>query len=177
LAIAVVFGAAMAASGGGCGSSIKPGGQADGAAMKPDVTAPTFGGDSDGGDSAAGAGCTDIQASNYDLSCASDTDCVVVGGFGNPCIVCLNCAGAAINKASEGQYWIDQRKATAGLVPCVCPTYPSSCCVRGVCRVGDMCESPTGLANIDADIAVADAASDEAGADSGTIDAADASAE
>jgi hypothetical protein len=166
VAIAVVFGAAMAASGGGCSRSINPGGgPGDGAAMNPDVTATIFGGESDGGDSDAGAGCTDIQASNYDLSCTSDTDCAIVGGFGNSCIVCLNCAGAAINKASEGQYWIDQRKATAGLLPCVCPTSPSSCCVRGVCQVGDLCESPTWLTNVDADIAVADAASDEAGTD------------
>ena len=122
-----------------------------------------FGGD--GGDSDVGAGCTDIQASNYDLSCTSDTDCTIVGGFGNSCIVCLNCAGAAINRASEGQYWIDQRKATAGLVPCVCPAYPKSCCVHGMCTVGYVCTN-----HVPADDAAADTGANAA-MDSGVADA------
>jgi hypothetical protein len=177
-ALGLVGVAALLTAAVGCGSSINPGGgPVDGAAMNPDVPATIFGGESDADVDADVASCTDIKASSYDLSCTSDTDCILVGGFGNSCTVCLNCPRAPINKASEQQYWADVGKAAAGALACFCTTPPIYCCVRGACQMNDVCESPTWLTNVDAGLAVADAASDEAGADSGTVDAADASAE
>ena len=140
---AIAWGAALLVAAVGCSSSINPGGgPVDGAAMNPDVAATIFGGESDADVDASGPSCTNIQASSYDLSCTSDTDCVVVGGFGSSCTACLNCPRAALNKASEPQYWADEGKATVGILSCFCTTPPRSCCIRGICQVGDLAPEP-----------------------------------
>jgi hypothetical protein len=53
--------------------------------------------------------CTDadvqlIQASSYDQSCTTDSDCIAVGE-GNACYPCaIACTSAAINRSAESQY-------------------------------------------------------------------------
>jgi hypothetical protein len=83
-----------------------------------------------------------IQASNYNVSCSVDSDCVAVGGFGDACRRCF-CLSAAINRSSQAQYNADFAKSPA--VSCFsCPLPPlAPCCVCGVCRLDDnLCHPP-----------------------------------
>jgi hypothetical protein len=85
-----------------------------------------------------------LQASNYNATCAVDSDCVAVGGFGDACHVCLDCPQAAISKAGEPQYNADIARVPASARPiCGCPIPPDGpCCVVGVCQLGDLCSNP-----------------------------------
>jgi hypothetical protein len=84
--------------------------------------------------------CT-IEASNYDVSCSVDTDCVGTAGpysvqFGNYCQAGCMCGGDAINKASVAQYMHDVSVTpeAASLGNCFCTGFvPSPCCVNRRC--------------------------------------------
>jgi hypothetical protein len=95
--------------------------------------------------------CTDanvqlIQASSYDQSCTTDTDCVPISE-GNACDALFGscCANATISRAAFAQYQSDLAKTrvasctTGGRFTCNCATYPI-CCLGGSCNWG--CSSP-----------------------------------
>lgn len=86
------------------------------------------------------AACPIIRASDYDQSCATDSDCVEVGE-GNTCVEgCgLSCGGRAINRCALERYLLDL--AVAGFNPdprCNCPADFGACCRAGRC-VDDFC--------------------------------------
>jgi hypothetical protein len=84
-----------------------------------------------------------IQASNYDQSCAADTDCVAVAE-GNFCYPGAgNCPNAAISKSANAQYQADTAKTRAASCPAPggCVDESGPCCVGGKCQVGGQCAS------------------------------------
>jgi hypothetical protein len=95
---------------------------------------------------AAGAtGCTaSIQASSYEQTCKTDSDCVAVGQ-GSACGPCdLACTNAAINVAAHGQYVADVAKTPAGstsgcTVSCAVGAGSATCCHGGVCHADSLC--------------------------------------
>ncbi|MGA7119673.1 MAG: hypothetical protein WBY94_06220 [Polyangiaceae bacterium] len=77
-----------------------------------------------------------IQASNYDQSCATDSDCVAVGE-GNFCYPGAGrCPSAAIRKSAIGQYQADVAKtwAAACIVTGFCPGFEGPSCQAGMCQ-------------------------------------------
>jgi hypothetical protein len=93
---------------------------------------------------AADATAPIIQASDYDQSCAVDSDCAEVY-VGDACSCELSCGAisAAINKGALAQYTADVAKFR---MPCQCPPTPPPCtvetypgpgpfCVGGVCQI------------------------------------------
>jgi hypothetical protein len=93
--------------------------------------------------------CTDanvqlIQASNYDQSCTSNSDCIPVGE-GNACYPCaIACPSAAINASAKGRYLSDVAKTPAADlagVNCGCPDAFSPCCRGGTCHADFQCQS------------------------------------
>jgi len=113
--------------------------------------------------------CTDanvqlIQASNYDQSCTTNSDCIAVGE-GNACYVCeIECTSAAINKSAESQYKADVAKTPAaeGGALCGCPAEFGPCCRGGTCHADLQCQNPLPVADAAADTG-ADAATDGGG--------------
>lgn len=89
-----------------------------------------------------GAACF-ILASNYDQSCAVDSDCIGTAGefavqFGNYCTKMCTCGGDAINKASASQYVADVSRTplgsgALGQVVCSCGFEVPPCCQSGRC--------------------------------------------
>jgi hypothetical protein len=100
------------------------------------------------------AGCTEIQASSYDQSCKTDSDCVTVN-VGNACAECVfACAEnvGAINAGAMAQYNADVAKTPAGVASCNCPSegIVVSCCRSGQCHADNECSSLDGSAAADA---------------------------
>jgi hypothetical protein len=104
--------------------------------------------------------CTDanvrlIQASSYDQSCTTDTDCVPISE-GNACDALFGscCANATISRAAFAQYQSDLAKTrvasctTGGRFTCNCATYPI-CCLGGSCNWG--CSFPPVAADAGSD--------------------------
>jgi len=93
--------------------------------------------------------CTDanvqlIQASSYDQSCKTDTDCVPISE-GNACDLLPCCANATISKAALAQYQSDLAKTrvascSTGHLGCNCATY-NFCCLNGSCQWDVECSS------------------------------------
>jgi hypothetical protein len=116
-----------------------------------------------------------IQASDYDQTCAVDTDCVgiVEGSTCNACT--LNCSNAAIRKSAMAQYNADTTNiltAAFELCPSSCGGPEAACCRGGLCHWGyPTCPYPTGILETDAGAGAADAG------ESGDGDAGDASVE
>ena len=77
-----------------------------------------------------------IQASNYDQSCTTDSDCVAVaeGSFCYP--GAGRCPSAAIRTSALTQYQADVSKtfAAACVVLTSCPAFGSPSCVAGMCQ-------------------------------------------
>ena len=99
------------------------------------------------GQAAAMVTCTNpdaqiIKASNYDQSCAADSDCVAVA-VGNFCNADTErCPSAAINAAALSQYQADFDKTQAAmcLAESSCGGSSSSpCCRQGACQFGVDC--------------------------------------
>jgi hypothetical protein len=91
----------------------------------------------------ADAGCTEIQASSYDQSCQSDSDCVTVN-VGNACAECTFACGTNVGAISVGamsQYVVDVDKTPAGAADCGCPAEQiiSPCCRGGQCHADNAC--------------------------------------
>ncbi|MBV9945931.1 MAG: hypothetical protein JOZ69_03695 [Myxococcales bacterium] len=90
----------------------------------------------DAGDPAA---CV-IHASDFDQSCASDSDCASVAegnacpGSGTHCW----CPSAAINKGALPSYQAEVAKLHVVNV-CACVFVPPPCCVAGKCQSGRTC--------------------------------------
>jgi hypothetical protein len=92
--------------------------------------------------------CTDanvqmIQASNYDQSCSTVSDCLAVDE-GNACFsdCFLACRNAAINVKDAARYDADVAKTLAGRLAggtCFCPAESGPCCIGGVCRADIQC--------------------------------------
>jgi hypothetical protein len=102
------------------------------------------------------AGCTEIQASNYNQSCKSDSDCVTVN-VGNACAECIfACAEnvGAISTGAMAQYTADVAKTPAGVALCYCPQPPVGllvpCCSSGQCHADNECSSLDGSTAPDA---------------------------
>lgn len=83
--------------------------------------------------------CTDaspqvIQASNYDQTCQTDSDCIAVAE-GEFCQPRAYCPSATISKSASAQYWADVGKTNAALCD-----YIISGCLGGIgtpcCRSG-----------------------------------------
>jgi hypothetical protein len=108
--------------------------------------------------------CTgaDIEATNYDQSCQTDSDCVVVGE-GESCSPCSLAYGpyGAIRHSDLARYAADVAKTPGGNQPvsCTpsCTPSPSACCLAGQCQVGSQCSTTT---DAGAETGVSDAAPD-----------------
>jgi hypothetical protein len=136
----------------GCTSNSTGDGTADGAAMTPD------------GESDASASCTVIHAASYDQSCATATDCAMVGE-GSFCLRdCQPCPYAVINVGATAAYDRDVAAALSGdrsTVSCgVCAPAPfAACCLAGKCHADSQCPAAVPAGDAAAD-APADAAAD-----------------
>jgi hypothetical protein len=101
--------------------------------------------------------CTDanvqlIQASSYDQSCQTDSDCVPISE-GNACDVLGCCANATISKDALAQYQSDLAKTrvascSTGNLGCNCAVY-NFCCNGGSCQWP--CSSPRVVADAGSD--------------------------
>jgi hypothetical protein len=87
------------------------------------------------------ASCAVVLASDFDQSCDSDEDCLVVTQ-GNSCATdCGNiCPSAAINAAAEASYTLalDSLSLT-GAAGCTCYPLFGPCCRAGACMIGRLC--------------------------------------
>jgi hypothetical protein len=118
--------------------------------------------DGDGSDAATvDANAQIVQASDYDQSCATDTDCVSVteGNICHPSV--SQCPNAAISQSAFAQYQADVDQAlTYCDDPSACGFVSPPCCVGGKCQAGSQCSG-----------AVLTDASADTGADGGPGDA------
>jgi hypothetical protein len=94
-----------------------------------------------------------IEASSYDQSCRSDSDCVAVSE-GDVCTPCgIGCTNAAINAAGLARYKADVASANAATrlgmfgtpYQCVttCPYSRRPCCASGQCHADAACSGPS----------------------------------
>jgi len=81
-----------------------------------------------------------IQASNYDRSCVSDSDCVLILE-GNACYA-TGCVSGAINRAAQAQYEADIIGICAPLAINCPPVF--ACCRDSICQTGGTCAPPGG---------------------------------
>jgi hypothetical protein len=136
---------------------------------------PEEGAPADAGTATDASTCMDamIAATDYDQTCAVDSDCVGVG-VGNACFVCeIGCMNSAIGKSAEAKYRSDVAKSPANGADCGCAAFPPGpCCVGGKCQVGSPC-----VRAIPAVDAAADTAADAGVADTLASDAAEGSTE
>jgi hypothetical protein len=85
-----------------------------------------------------------IQASNYDQSCTTDSDCVGVAE-GNACYPGFaGCPTATINVAALAQYDNDVASTYANICAALSKACPfelpvGPCCVGGMCQLGGNC--------------------------------------
>lgn len=127
----------------GAGAVTREGGQDS----ETDVSVPAFCVDAAPTQSCVAA---DIHASNYDQTCRSDNDCVlVVEGYA--CAACSVCApSSAINLSAVSKYEADVAKIVApamgggGCAPC-CGPILLACCQGGRCHADSSCSSDAGV--------------------------------
>jgi hypothetical protein len=74
-----------------------------------------------------------IKASNYDQSCKTDMDCVVINE-GNACSGISNCGAAAINRSAYAQYQSDIANRPCASVSSCGRTGAGPCCRNGQCQ-------------------------------------------
>jgi hypothetical protein len=82
-----------------------------------------------------------IRASDYDRSCVSDSDCVLVQE-GNVCAPDCGflCSQAVINTCAAPAYMDALARApTHSTANCSCPNMSPPCCRAGICRIGWDC--------------------------------------
>jgi hypothetical protein len=103
----------------------------------------------DAAPSGPGAPCTPIVPSDYDQSCATDEDCVVVGDLpACPPPTCLACDQTSLNKGAAVKYQAALSRALAAFDaspgPCNCPCESGlALCRGGTCQVAS-CGAPIG---------------------------------
>jgi hypothetical protein len=86
-----------------------------------------------GGGCPNGNTCGTISASDYDQTCAKDSDCTGVTD-GNLCShICTNCIDATINVRAVAQYNADFAKKVSEPGVCPCPLGPTPVCNAGKC--------------------------------------------
>jgi hypothetical protein len=78
--------------------------------------------------------CGTIKASDYDQTCATDTDCAAVTE-GDLCTPTCQCGNAAINVSAAAQYEADFEKKVSIPAECPCPLGPLPQCNAGVCQL------------------------------------------
>jgi hypothetical protein len=78
--------------------------------------------------------CGTIKASDYDQSCAVDSDCVLEpeGDFCGS-NQCTNCAGAVISAKAQARYEADLATKISTPLTCPCPSGPTAVCNQGKC--------------------------------------------
>jgi hypothetical protein len=84
-----------------------------------------------------------IAASNYDQSCAVDTDCRMISA-GDYCVAGCLCGGSAIHATALAQFNADVAKTPLGSgavqeLACNCPQEFAPCCRQGQCVAGSDC--------------------------------------
>jgi hypothetical protein len=91
----------------------------------------------DAATNADAASCSPVLASDYDQSCAVDTDCVEVSEVAEcPAAACDSCGGSAISKSVMVQYMAAFEQAFASKTPgtfCGCGGGQGPCCRSGKC--------------------------------------------
>ncbi len=125
-----------------------------------DAPPPSTNGGGDSAATAAGGGSCYVLASNYDQSCARDSDCALVPPGGNVCgqcdngTGCLQCPLASVNVRASARYL-----AVLGAAVMSCPQFGSGCpegvaplCQEGVCTtsLGPICGPNDGVVGVDA---------------------------
>ncbi len=113
------------------------------------------------GSAASGDGpCRMVQPSNYDQSCAADTDCVFVREGFNACSPYCPCgASAVVNVRAQAHYSADLSQALAGATPsmCICPARPPSTlvpsCQNGMCALAPWAQDAAAAVVPDASVA------------------------
>jgi hypothetical protein len=83
-----------------------------------------------------GEACHAIRAADYDQTCATEADCILVTErkFCTP-DACTNCENAAINVKDKVRYQVDTTKNTPTANDCPCPSPPIAVCNGGKCDV------------------------------------------
>jgi hypothetical protein len=82
-----------------------------------------------------------IEASKYDQSCTTDSDCIGVAE-GNFCYPgANNCPTAAISVGAQAQYKADVAMTNAAICGGVssCGSFTGPCCRGGLCSLGNLC--------------------------------------
>jgi hypothetical protein len=82
--------------------------------------------------------CGSIHASDYDQSCSTASDCVVVAE-GDSCngLFCVDCGNAAINVSAQAQYDENLKNLGGQTGICPCPEGVGATCDAGVCGLGN----------------------------------------
>jgi hypothetical protein len=83
-----------------------------------------------------GEACHAIRAADYNQTCATEADCILVTErkFCTP-EACTNCENAAINVKDKVRYQVDTAKNTPTPNNCPCPSPPIAVCNGGKCDV------------------------------------------
>jgi hypothetical protein len=128
----------------GCGGNVAGNGPADASNVFSDASKNLdAGGTLDAGQSSdvqptVEDGCTVVLPSDYDQSCAVDSDCIAVGQLGQcPASACDGCLTEAINKSVWSRYETALHQAFATDPPvgiCNCPSMVVTCCRHGTCQ-------------------------------------------
>jgi hypothetical protein len=122
-----------------CNPDLNPGGAFCCLEEKPAATPASTSNTCDDG------GVRTIQASDYDQSCTTDSDCVPIGE-GNACLPCtIACKTAVIGKAAEARYRADLGALleASQRITCHCPFSSPSCCREGKCHADQTCSTTT----------------------------------
>jgi hypothetical protein len=87
---------------------------------------------------ARSAGCTVVQASHFNQSCSTDSDCVMVPEVTVcPATRCSLCASASVNRSAFAQLQADIADDMASVptsATCSCPPVGIPCCRSGRCQ-------------------------------------------
>jgi hypothetical protein len=87
------------------------------------------------GDGCGGKSCGTIEASDYDQSCSSDSDCLLEPD-GNFCQRECACVNTAINAKDQARYEAVLAIKISGTVTCPCPGGAVAACNNGTCGLG-----------------------------------------
>jgi len=83
----------------------------------------------------SGPGCGSIQASDYDQSCSTASDCVGIAQ-GDSCTgLFCNCTNAAINVSAQAEYEANLNSTVGKVLACPCPIGATAICDAGVCEL------------------------------------------
>ena len=119
-----------------------------------------------------GGGCKGpIEASSYDQSCTTDTDCVAISAQDSCSLCAFNCNNATINVSAMTRYESDIDYTTANFsshgLACLtaCIQEGAPCCVGGTCQLGSQCVGDAPVVDPGTDSGTDAAAADSSGGD------------